>query len=332
MRIEIARGESDDALVSAPARMAPAEGTPRTLAAAFIAVGELRPDVYIARAVISRSGQMTRPFRITAARSRITSISALAALIEPTPGFERTSVLTPQVLGYFLDALDALRPGLRPLVAQVRRGRLDRAARLAFERGDQMGAAFLRGLELLTAGNASQAGLQFAAALSSRADFAPAAFYLGVCYADVGRHAEAASMLRRALETPSHLPAQYSLLADEHVRAGEPDQAVVVLREATALWPADDTLRRRLALAHAVQGQFQQALAQIEPYIARHGDDHDALMVALHAIYSAHAAGQFLTTAEGDRTRMATFAQAYALLPGPHGQVVAEWAASLSTP
>lgn len=330
VQIEVARSESDAALVSTPARLAPADAMPRTLAAAFVRVDTLQPDVYVARAVISRDdktiGLLSRPFRITRVTPRERLVPALADLIESTPTFERGVVLTPQVLGYFLDSLDAVRPGLRPVVAQVRRGRLDRAARQAFERGDQMGAAFLRGLELLSAGNPAQAGVQFAAALSSLPDFPAAAFYLGVCYADVGRHEEAATMLRRALQMPSHLSAQYALLADELIRAGEPEQAVVILREAMAAWPQDDTLRRRLSFAHAVQGQLQQALAQIEPYLERHRDDRDSLLLALHAIYTAHASGQVLTTVDGDRERMTAYADAYARAGGPHAPAVGAWA------
>ena len=128
----------------------------------------------------------------------------------------------------------------------------------------------------------------------------------------------------------SQLSTHYSLLADELVRAGEPDQAVVVLRRAVTIWPEDDLLRRRLALAHAAQGQFQQALVQIEPYLERHQNDHQALLIALHAIYGAHAGGQTLTTPEGDLERMTAYARSYAAAAGPHGAIVADWTSTVT--
>ncbi|MGE3706286.1 MAG: VWA domain-containing protein [Vicinamibacterales bacterium] len=334
VQVEVAHGESSDALVSSDARLVTAEGGGRGLAVAGVPVDVLGPNVYVARAVIRRGdetiGRLDRPFRVTAARPSGRSIPALTSLVETAP-FNAAAVLAPQVLGFFLDEAERRYPGMRRDIVQARRGHLDTGARQAFERGDQRGAAFLHGLELLGQGAHNAAALQFAAALSISPDFGPAAFYLGACYAAAGRHADAAIVWRRALLGEEKLAVQYAMLADALIQAGESDQAVVVLRQGLDGWPDDDPMRRRLAVAYGAQSQFQQVLPQIEPYIARHSDDHEALLVALHALFSAHVAGQVLKTEARDRAAARDYARAYVAMAGPHARLVTSWAAVFDT-
>ena len=103
-----------------------------------------------------------------------------------------------------------------------------------------------------------------------------------------------------------------------------------MLREAQVAVPEDDQLRRRLAFAYAVTRRYGDALATIEPYVARHPDDHEALLVAVHAIYVSGAIGQPLLGGQQDRERMATHARAYAAAKGPHEALVAAWNAFVS--
>lgn len=334
VRLEIATGESGRPLATAQGRVTPAQGSARTLAVAAVSVESLPPNVYVARAVVRRGdeviGQLDRPFRITA-RNRSRSAPLITTLVAPAT-FDQAAVLTPQVMGFFLDAIEKRQPGLRAEVIQARRGHLDVAARRAFDRGNQMGAAFFQGLHLLSQDKLNSAALQFAAALSMSPEFAPAAFYLGACYAAAGRQADAATMWRRALLSDDRVAFEYAALGDALMRNGDAEQAVVVLRQAVETWPDDEGLRRRLALAYGAQSQYQQVLPQIEPYLTRHRDDHQALLIALHALFSAHLEGQVLTTAEGDREKLHSYARAYASSPGPHADLVTTWLAAVDSP
>lgn len=331
VRLEVATGESSRPLAAAQGRVTPAQGSARTLAVAAVSVESLPPNVYLARAILRRGdeviGQLERPFRVTA-RNRSRSAPPLTTLVSPA-SFDRTTVLTPQVMGFFLDTIEKRQPGLRAEVIQARRGHLDVAARRAFDRGNQMGAAFFQGLHLLSQDKLNPAALQFAAALSMSPEFAPAAFYLGACYAAAGRQSDAATMWRRALLSDDRFAFEYAALGDALMQGGDADQAVVVLRHAADTWPDDEGLHRRLALAYGAQSQYQQVLPQIEPYLSRHRDDHQALLIALHALFSAHMEGLVLTTVEGDREKIRSYARAYASSPGPHGELVASWLTAL---
>jgi VWFA-related protein len=331
VKLEVSTGESGEALASVPARLTTSEGALRTLAVAAVSLESLPPNVYVARAVVRRGdeviGQLDRPFRVTA-KNRSQSAPLLTTLVSPAM-FDAASTLTPSVLSFFFDVIEKRHPGTRPEVIQARRGHLDIAARRAFDRGNQMSAAFFQGLHLLSQSQLNGAALQFAAALSMSPEFSPAAFYLGACYAAAGRDNDAATMWRRALLADDRLPFEYGALGDVLMRTGETEQAVVVLRQAAEAWPEDDGLRRRLALAYGAQSQYRQVLPQIEPYLARHGDDHQALLMALHALFSAHVEGQVLTTPDGDREKLRTYARAYASSPGPHSALVTAWLAAM---
>ena len=80
-------------------------------------------------------------------------------------------------------------------------------------------------------------------------------------------------------------------------------------------------------MAYALTLQGEDALATVEPYITRHPGDHEALLVAVHAIYAARVAGQPLLGGNRDREWMATYARAYAAAKGPHTALVDSWAA-----
>ena len=119
----------------------------------------------------------------------------------------------------------------------------------------------------------------------------------------------------------------YASLADAVFRLGDEQLAIAPLRDAVSTWPSDDELRRRLAMAYALTLQYKEALTTVEPYIAGHPGDHEALLVAVHAIYSSRLAGQPLLGGDADRERMAKYSRAYAAAKGPHEALVTSWAA-----
>ena len=328
VKIEVAADESSPALRSGIAQLSvEANGRTRFMSA-LVPIENLPPDGYVARAIITHGdqkiGQLIRPFRIVEAASA--TVTPIASML-PAPGaFQRDAILTSDVLGFFMDVLDQGRPALKATTSQVRAGRFDGAARQAFDAGDQLAAAFLRGLELLTKGDFNQAATQFTSALRISADFWPASFYLGACYAVGGHDREAVIAWRRALVGRDKLALEYAVLSDALFRTGDVQQAVAPLREALAAWPNDDGVRRRLAIAESVGLRHAEALAVIEPYLARHSADHEALLVALQAIYASHLTGRSLAGADKDRELMAKYARAYAAAKGPHDAVVARWA------
>ena len=85
-------------------------------------------------------------------------------------------------------------------------------------------------------------------------------------------------------------------------------------------------MRRRLALAYAAVPQHKDALATIEPYLAKHPTDQEALLIATHAIYASAVQGQPIVSDREDRERMDKYARAYAAAKGPHATLVTKWA------
>jgi len=326
----------------------------RRTVSAVVPVGALPPGQYIARAVVMRGGeqlaQLARSFRVKSmpvaaaapppggapttapgvpARVVDRSPPPIPALLSPPPAFQREDLARRDVVAFFMDVLDKGRPALKAVTAQVRKGQLTGAGRRAFDTGDQMAAAFLRGLELFTQGQINQAATQFNAALSVEPEFAPASLYLGACYAAVGRDRDATTAWRRALLGPAKIPVVYRVLADALLRLGDPQQAVPPLREAFTTWPDDDQIRRQLAVAYASTLQDEAALIAIEPYLTRHPDDHEALLVALHAIYALQTSDT-PPLADGEALRQMTqYAEAYVAANGPHGALVTSWVDAL---
>ena len=96
------------------------------------------------------------------------------------------------------------------------------------------------------------------------------------------------------------------------------------------MWPDNDALRRRLAMAQAVTGQHGAALETVEPYLVKHPSDHEALLVAVHSLYAHYEIGGLVMT-PGDRTRMASYVEAYSMSDGPNAAIVNTWVASVAS-
>jgi tetratricopeptide (TPR) repeat protein len=348
VQIEIAASDSSPVLASGKAEPAMMKDPKTRIVLGSMPLGGLPPGQYVARAIVTRGsekiGQLSRVFHITpasvaarmavAGKAAAPGVAAVAtaptslirSMLPPAAAFERNDLLKSEVLGYFMDVLDKGRPALKATTALVRSGKTEGTGLQALESGDQVAAMFLRGLELYSKGELDQAATQFAAALRVAPDFAPASFYLGACYAAAGRDKEAATVWQRALVGPDKAALEYATLADALMRLGDPQQAIASLTEAASKWPEDDQVRRRLALAYAVAPRHREALVTIEPYLVRHPADHEALLIAAHAIYASTVVGQRLVSENEDRERMAKYARAYAAAKGPHAALVTSWA------
>jgi len=145
---------------------------------ALVPLGALPPGEYVAHAIVRRGdqkiGELMRPFLLvaSAAAAVVATPAALSSMLTAPAAFRRDAVLRPEVVASFMDALDKGRPALKATTTQVRSGRFDGAARQAFDAGDQLAAAFLRGLELFAKGDVNPAATQFTAALRIEPQFA----------------------------------------------------------------------------------------------------------------------------------------------------------------
>ena len=343
--IEVARSETGSALESAPARLHAADtasGRRRSVEAG-LSIGLLPPGEYVARAVISvggrKVGHVVRPFRVSRTGPIVSARGGSTGALKPaTPiafasrmdAFDKASVLTPQVLGFFLDrfsagaAADAA--ALRPAIDSARRGRLDETVQALKEAGDdRLAAVFLKGLVALSSGDLKSAEKRFSDALRMDSEFLPAAFYLGACYAAAGRDREAAGAWQTALITESNAPFVYTLLGDALLRLRDVEQAIDVLTEARALWPADGEVGMRLATAFIRANKHADALKTLQPHLDAQPANPEWLLLAMRTLYEARTAKRAIETPEADRARFLKYADAYAAAKGPQQALVDQW-------
>jgi VWFA-related protein len=343
--IEVARSEAGSAIDSAPARLQAAErtGGRRRIVEAGLPIGLLTPGEYVARAVISVSGrkvgQVVRPFRVSRTGPIIPARAGSTVPLKPASpiafasridAFEKSAVLTPQVLGFFFDRMSSAAAtnaaSVRPAIDSARAGRLDEAVQSLKGVGDdQLAAVFLKGLVALSAGDLKDAEGRFRAALRMDSEFLPAAFYLGACYAAGGRDREAAGAWQTALITEASAPFIYTLLGDALLRLRDIDQAIDVLTEARSLWPANDEVAGRLGTALLRGNKTAEALKTLRPYLAAHADDHERLLLVLRALYEARSTGRVVESAEADKALFVRYADAYAAAKGPQQALVDQW-------
>jgi len=340
--IEVAQNETARALDSTPARFQ-LQGDRRRVAEAGVPIALLPPGDYVARAVVmvggKKVGQVARPFRVTRPAATIASpgagtvpmrAAAPIAFTSKIDAFDKSSVLAPQVVGFFLDRLSAAAASsaatVRPAVDSVRAGKFDEAMdALKSTPDDQLAAVFLKGLVLFHRGDLNGAAAKFRDALRMDSEFYSAAFYLGACYAAGGKDREAAGAWQTSLITESNASFVYTLLGDALLRLRDMDQAIDVLTEARTLWPNDDQVTLRLGTALVMANKPAEAMKVLDPYLAAHPADTDRLYLALRALYEARSSGRTLTSADADRALFVRYADAYAAAKGPQLALVEQW-------
>jgi tetratricopeptide (TPR) repeat protein len=345
--IEVAASADGRAIERSWLRFQDGSGAPpnRRVAEGTVLLAFLQPGSYVARAVISsggrRVGQVSRPFRIVRASAntaaappaadagRAPETAAPILVISRPDVFEKASVLIPPVLSFFLDKMNAsTRGGTTPpaVLEAARAAQFDAA--LEAGKGSaisRLATVFITGLSLYGKGDLDNAAKQFRETLRLDSEFFPAAFYLGACYAAEGRDSEAAGAWQTSLITLSDAPFIYTLLGDAFLRLHQNDSAVDILTEASHLWPESEAMQVRLGIALAAAGKRAEALGALDPYLAKHPDDHAALLVALRTIYEARSTGKAIATAAEDRQRFDRYAAAYAAAHGPEQALVDQW-------
>jgi VWFA-related protein len=325
VRFEVAETDASAPLFSVPGTLIGNDPGRRT-ARALLPLGVLPPGAYVSRAVVTVAGASAtarRAFKVVPARGR--KAVPLAALAVPRPPFRVADALSADVVGHFLERVVEIagRPpaAARPAWENAGSGRFDAALEAIGSEGG-LHAAFLRGLALLSRGQPAAAAGQFRHAIEPSPELLPAAFFLGVCAAAEGKDREAIGAWQTALVGETGSPALYHLLADALLRVDDGAGAVDILREAGGRWSEDDRLAARLGIALAALGQRAEAWQLLARVLDRGSRDADALFVALHLLFEAHASG---TAAPEDLDRLARYARAYAAAEGPQKELVALW-------
>ena len=346
---EVATNDQGRAIDGAAGRVQPAsaESPNRRAIEASIATSLLPPGDYVVRAVVNmdgrKVGQIVRPFKVGRLAAAASAPPPAPALRPPSRApvaftsridrFERSAVLTPQVVGYFMERMDFPARGESnpaPAVEHARAGRFDEAIQALTSRSGTVPSTFLSGLALYSKGELEPAAAKFRETLRLDSEFFPAAFYLGSCYAAGGRDQEAVGAWQLSLVTQSDAPFIFTLLADALLRLRDVPQALDVLNEAAAQWPEDDEVEIRIATAYALSGKRAEALEKFEAYLAKHPDDQDRHFLALRTLYEARASGKPVRTAEEDRALFTRWAAAYAATKGPQQALVDQWMRAMS--
>jgi tetratricopeptide (TPR) repeat protein len=347
---EVAQDVQARALDGAAGRVQPAsaDSPNRRAFEGSIPVALLPPGDYVARAVITtdgqKVGQITRPFRVgrtvTAAKTKpaattrsVVTRSAAIPLASRTDRFDRASVLTPQVVGFFVERLNVGARGEanpEPVAEHARAGRFDEAVKALTTGASSVPVAFLSGLSLYSRGELEPAAAKFREALRLDSEFFPAAFYLGSCYAAGGRDRDAVGAWQLALVTETDAPFIYTLLGDALLRLRDVDRALEILNEAAAEWPDNDEVQVRIGAALAMAGKRADALTKIEPYLDAHPDDYERHFFALRMLYEAKADRKPIKSTNEDRALFAKWAAAYAAAKGPQQAMVDQWQKSMT--
>lgn len=342
---EIAQNEQARALDGAAGKAQPASADHpnRRAIEGSVPTALLAPGDYVIRAVISaggrRIGQIARAFKVGRVVAAVKSnkgpaVSTTLGRREPvafssrSEKFERASVLTPQVVGFFVERMDFHAQGesnAAPIIDHARAGRFDEAVQALTRRSGTLAAAFLGGLALYSKGQLEPAAARFREALRLDSEFFPAAFYLGSCYAAGGRDKEAVGAWHLSLITQNDAPFIYTLLGDALLREKDPAEALAVLNEAASRWPDNDEVEVRLGAALAMSGKRADALQKYETYLAKHPEDHERLFAAMRILFEARTSGRPVRSTTEDRALFDKWASAYAAVKGPQQSVVDQW-------
>ena len=316
---EIADNQDSPPLAKLEAQLAPGRQPTWRTASGVLAARALPPGHYVARAQIAQGGKtvgvLLRPFVLerdpgprTIAPAAVTAASL--AFASSLPKFDAALAMRPEFLNPMLDLVDKRSPSLKDALVEARAGRYGPAALEALTTGDQAAAAFFRGIDLFAKGQLDQAATQLQIAAGPRRDFFPAAFYLGACFAAVGRDRDAAGVWQMALGADARPPIVYTMVADARLRDGQADSAIEILRPAYEREKTNDDIARRLAIAYAMTARYAEALPIADAYLARSPNDQDMLLTALVAQYEVVRTGQVVLS-NVDRARIRTYAAAY---------------------
>jgi hypothetical protein len=287
------------------------------------APGRYRLEVRVTDNVARRTVSRTLDVSVRATSGSIWLAKAVDGLL--APAFRRDQVLGTRAVGQALDELAAFEPLTPRMAAALSEARAGRYATVlgAVPAGTDLASSFLRGLALMALSeNLEPAAAQFREALRFASDFVPATVYLGACFAANGRDREAIAAWQLAGAADSATPFVSELLSDALMRAKNHEVALGVLTDALSRWPDEPSLARRMAAARIAGGSRDDGLAALETLLSKHGEDLDALFLAIYLLAS-DPSGPRLEPSGGER--LARYARAYVEARGPHRAIVEQW-------
>ena len=339
--LDVLVNENDKPITSAAMRPGPGASPEIASVQATLGTSALPPGRYLARATVSQGGKpqghFVRPFRILPPTT--TAAAAVPGAYTPTalppeitkailadfPVVDRQALLTPDVLSAVLSATAKDRPGAagKAAIDTARGGKFGPAALAALESGDQVLAAFLRGIDFFARGQVDRAAQQMQLAMQQAPTFAAARLYLGALMSLANRHREAASLLSSVpVEVGGPAPVA-RLAAINWLQAGDSGLAIESLEKAVKA--NDPDAGRALALAYIVGNRAADAL----PLLARHLEsapaDQAALLAGVYATFATHASGAKSDALVTDRTRAQAWAKAYAANKGELQNLTGAW-------
>ncbi|MBI3049102.1 MAG: VWA domain-containing protein [Acidobacteria bacterium] len=322
VNLEIADDQDSPALLEVPAQLVAGAGPSQRVGQGVVSAALLPPGRYVARARVLRGGKvaglLARPFILNAPADGAVPVPFLRGAVAQ---FNRAATLQPELVRGMLDAVEKRSPALKGPLAEARAGRYGPAALEALTAGDEVAAAFFKGLEWYAKGQLNEAATQLHLAAGPRREFFPAAFYLGAVFAAAGRDRDAAGVWQMAIGKEPRPPIAYLLLADARLRDGQPDSVVDVLKPAHEQQPADDDIAQRLAAAYLMTGRYQEALPVLERYLSRHSTDQTALFAAVFVQYHV-VTRERLAVSPADQARLAKYVQAYT---GPYKALLSKY-------
>ncbi len=130
-------------------------------------------------------------------------------------------------------------------------------------------------------GDATDAEVEYKAALSLSPQYAPAAVNLADLYRALGREADGETVLRAAVAASPRDAGVHYALGLNLVRNKRPDEALVELNHAAELDPGQARYAYVYAVALHSAGRAGEAVAILKENLTRHPDDHDTLLALI---------------------------------------------------
>jgi Flp pilus assembly protein TadD len=330
--LDVLPGENDKPITSVPMQVGNGSSAEIAAVQGMISTAALPPGRYYARATVTQGGKpqghFIRPFRVVAGGAAATAAVAGAgtptalpleladAILKDFPSVERASLLAPAVLNAVLASAEKSRPGAaaKNAIAIARGGKFGPAALEALTGGDQVLAAFLRGVDFFSQGQVDRAAQQWSLVMQQAPTFAPVRMYLGAVLSMAKRYREAASLLSSVDPEVTGSAPIARLAAINWLQAGDVGLAIESLEKAVKA--SDPEASRALALAYIVGNRPADSLPLLAKHLESAPKDQSALLAGVYATYATHLNATNGASLAADRTRAQTWAKAYAASGG----------------
>ena len=333
--LDIVPREDGRPLASSPMQVSAGKSPEVGVLISTLNTGALPPGRYFAKATVMQDGKpqghIVRPFRVlpasatagaTASPVSMLPTDLLVSMLSTIQLVDKKALLEPAVINAVLGAAEKARPAAKEAFASARSGKIGPAALDALAAGDQVTAAFLRGLDLFAQGQNDRAIQQLQIAMQGAPTFAPTRLYLGAALAEVQRHREAASLLQSVGADIAGAAPVGRMAGLSWLQAGDVSMAIVALEKSGA---TDPLTMRTLALAYVAANRPADAMPLLVKYLAANPADQEALLAGVYASYASHAPTPQPATLSADRTRAQAWAKSYAAKKGAHQPLVDAW-------